>query len=168
MKERNTRTKVNPGGIDAKPGKVDWKRILVPLDFTENSMKALDYAIPLARRSGGKLVLLHVVQFPVLPTPAVTGGAIGEVKAAHKALTQHAKVQLDALTKETGTAGLVTHKVVTVGLAWDEIVKAAKRLHCDLVLISTHGYTGVRRLLANHTAEHVVRMATCSVLCVRG
>lgn len=137
------------------------------MDFTDSSLKAMNYAIPMAQRTGGKLVLLHVVQFPILPTPAVTGGAMGQVKEAHKALIQSAREHLNLLTQKSGTSGLVTHKVVTVGLAWDEIVKAAKRLNCDLVVISTHGGTGLKRMLSSHTAEHVVRTATCPVLCVQ-
>ena len=168
MKTRNPPAKLKLAGISPKAENLDWKRILVPLDFSESSLQALNYAIPLARRSGGKLVLLHVVQFPVQPTPAVTGGAIGQVKEAHKALTQEARTHLDALTGHRGTEGLVTHKVVTVGLAWDEIIKAARRLKCDLVVISTQTRAGLRRILSSHTAEHVVRMASCPVLCIQG
>ena len=167
MKTENTSGTVSPDAITPDAEALDWKRILVPLDFSEASLKVLNYAVPLARGSGGKLVLLHIVQFPILPTPAVTGGAIGEVKAAHKALTQQAKLQLDTIAKRTAAAGLVAHRIVTAGLAWDEIVKAAKRLECDLVLISTHGHAGIKRMLSNHTAEHVVRMAPCPVLCMR-
>lgn len=154
--------------FDLHPVEPRWKRILVPLDFTESSVKALDYAIPLARRSGGKLVLLHVVQFPVMPMPAVTGGAIGQVKEAHKALTQEAGVRLNALAKKAGANGLVSHTFVTTGTAWNEIVKAAKRLKCDLVVISSRSHKGIMQILASHTAEHVVRMAPCSTLCIRG
>ena len=92
----------------------------------------------------------------------------GHVKEAHKAFTRQAKARLEALAKEIDKPGLVTHRVVTVGIAWDEIVKAAKRLDCDLVVISTHGRTGLLRMLSTSTAEHVVRAATCPVLCVRG
>jgi universal stress protein A len=129
---------------------------------------ALHQAVPLAHQSGGKLLLLHVVQLPTLPTPAVTGGALGQVKEAHKALCEHARAQLDKLVRTSGATGLVTHKMVTVGLASDEITKAAKRLKCDLVVISIHARSGLQRLLSTHTAEHVVRQATCPVLCVQG
>jgi nucleotide-binding universal stress UspA family protein len=168
MKSKNIRGKRRPDRFSGQKANLDWKRILVPLDFSDSSFRALDYAIPLARRSGGKLVLLHVIQVPVMPTPAVSVGGIGEVKEAHKALRQHAKVQLETLTKQTGAAGLVTHKLVTIGVAWDEIVKAAKRLECDLVVMSTHGHSGIRRMLAAHNAERVVNLANCPVLCVRG
>ncbi len=164
MKTKNTSDRAKCAGRDPH----DWKRILVPLDFSDSSVEALHYAIPLAHQSGGKLLLLHVVQLPILPTPAVTGGALGQVKEAHKALTEHAKAQLDKLVKESGTAGVVTHKIVTVGLASDEIIKAAKRLKSDLVVMSIHARGGLQRLLSSRTAEHVVRQATCPVLCVQG
>jgi len=168
MKPKHSSGAPSLAGFDPKPVDLGWKRILVPLDFTDSSVTALNYAIPLALRSGGKLVLLHVVQFPTMPTPAVTGGALGQVKDAHKALTLEAKSRLEEIARETCAPGLVIHQAVTVGVAWDEIVKAAKRLECDLVVISSHGHTGLLRMLASNTAEHVVRAATCPVLCVRG
>lgn len=168
MKSKNTTVGVDVQDIDSRRENLEWKRLLVPLDFTKGSVKALNYAIPLARRTGGKLVLLHIVQFPVMPTPAVAVGAIGEVRAAHKALTQQAKMRLDALAKAAGTPNLIAHKLVTTGFAADEIVKTAKRLKCDLVVISTYDHTGIKRILSSHTAEHVVRTATCPVLCVPG
>lgn len=146
---------------------LDWKRILVPLDFSDSSARALNYAVPLARRSGAKLVLLHVVQLPVLPA-AFAMGALGNVKEAHKALADEAKVRLDELAKKVAAMGVSTHHAVTVGTAWDEIVKGAKRLDCDLVVISTHGHNNLMRMLSSNTAEHVVRLASCPVLCVRG
>jgi len=156
------------GGIDPDPENLNWKRILVPLDFTGSSLEALNYAVPVARRTGGKLVLLHVIQFPVMPTPAVAMGAIGEVKAAHKALMKHAKTELESLANRTDLSGLIAHTAVSVGHAWNEIVKAAKRLDCDLIVLRASNHTGIRRMLSTHTADHVVRMAACAVLCVRG
>jgi len=167
MKAKPAKDTVDPEGSGLKPEDLRCKRILVPLDFSARSAKALNYAIPLARRSSGKLVLLHVVQFPNMPTPAVTGGGLGHVKEAHKVLTQEAKARLARLANKAGVSGLVTHQLVTVGTAWVEIVKAAKRLACDLVVISAHGHSGILRMLSSHTAEHVVRMADCPVLCVR-
>ncbi|MCU0770827.1 MAG: universal stress protein [Verrucomicrobia bacterium] len=168
MKMVNTSARATRGATDPRRANLDWKRILVPLDFSDSSMQALHHAIPLARRSGGTLVLLHVVQFPILPTPVVTGGAVGHMKEAHKALIKNARTQLDRIIRQTCTPGLVTHKVVTVGLAWDEIIKAAKRLKCDLVVVSIHTRRGLPRMLSSHTAEHVVRMASCPVLVVQG
>ena len=168
MKTKTTSVTSDPYKFDFNAGDVEWKRILVPLDFTDSSVRALDYAIPLAHRSGAKLVLLHIVQLPVMPIPAVMGGAMGQVKEAHKALAHEARVRLEGLAKHIDVPGLVTHQAVMVGIAWDEIIKAAKRLVCDLVVISTHGHTGLMRLISSNTAEHVVRAATCPVLCVRG
>ena len=168
MKTKDTSVTFDPYGFVYNAGDVEWKRILVPLDFTDSSARALDYAIPLARRSGAKLVLLHIVQLPIMPIPAVTGGAMGQVREAHKVLVQEAKARLEGLAKTIDVPGLVTHQAVMVGIAWDEIVKAAKRLECDLVVISTHGHSGLMRMISSNTAEHVVRAATCPVLCVRG
>jgi nucleotide-binding universal stress UspA family protein len=161
--------KKNPATVDFNPNteNLEWKRILVPVDFSDSSERALDYAIPLARRSGAKLVLLHVVQLPILPA-VFAMGALGNVKEAHKALTNEAKARLDELAKKVGDMGVTIHHAVTVGTAWDEIVKGAKRLDCDLVVISTHGHNNLTRMLSSNTAEHVVRLASCPVLCVRG
>lgn len=161
--------KKNPTTIefDLSAEDLDWKRILVPVDFSDSSVRALNYAVPLARRSGAKLVLLHVVQLPILPA-ALAMGALGNVKEAHKTLATEAKARLDELANKVGAMGVTTHHAVTVGTAWDEIVKGAKRLDCDLVVISTHGHNTLTRMLSSNTAEHVVRLANCPVLCVRG
>jgi nucleotide-binding universal stress UspA family protein len=168
MAKTNSKTSIELAGSVSKTEELSYRRILVPLDFDDRSIRALRDAIPLAMRSGGKLVLLHVVQFPIMPMPAVTGGSMGQVMEAHKTLRLEAKARLDELARKTGKPGLITHKLVTVGITWNEIVKAAKRLKCDLIVISTHGHSGIMRLLSSHTVEHVVRMAACPVLCVRG
>lgn len=162
-----TNTNATPPSAEFKTENLGGKRVLVPLDFDRRSLAALRHAIPLARHAGGKVVLLHVVQLPVMPTPPVTGGSLGQVREAHKALTLEAKARLNDIARKIGGKGLITHQLVTVGVLWNEIVKTAKRLHCDLLVISTHGHNAITRMLSSHTAEHVVRMAPCPVLCVR-
>jgi nucleotide-binding universal stress UspA family protein len=167
MKTNPPASEFNVAGFYPNPVILNWKRILVPVDFSESSVRALNHAIPLARITGAKLVLLHVVQFPILPSPLLSG-ALGNVKSAHKDLTNEAKARLDELARQVEALGVTIHSAVTVGTAWDEIVKGAERLECDLVVISTHGHNTLARILSSNTAEHVVRLASCPVFCVRG
>ena len=162
--------KKNPTTIefDLSAEDVEWKRILVPVNFSDSSVRALNYAVPLARRSGAKLVLLHVVQLPILPA-ALAMGALGNVKEAHKTLTNEAKAPAWMSSPTTvGAMGVTTHHAVTVGTAWDEKSSGAKRLDCDLVVISTHGHNTLTRMLSSNTANTWCGWQTAPLLCVRG
>ena len=138
-------------------------RILVPVDFSECSKKALQYAVPFARQCGASLWLLNVVRL-VYPTGEL-GTAAPPVSEADA--TEASRVALDQLV-HTGIGDQVpTATLVRVGLAAEEIVAAARELAIDLIIISTHGHTGLRHVLLGSTTEHVVRRAPCPVLTVR-
>ena len=135
------------------------KRILVPLDFTECAEKALFYAAPLAKQFGAELALLHVIE-PVYST-ASEAMVLPVVKSEGEA-----KRDLEALR------GKLPHDVcceilLRTGRPQFEIVAIAKEHNADLIILSTHGRTGVERLLMGSVAEHVVRHAPCPVLIVR-
>ena len=133
------------------------KRILVPVDFSDCSRKALQYAIPLAKQFAAELTLLHVVRPypPMLEMPIVDGESIEDAKAA-----------LDEL-HQTIPDAIPSHAVIRRGDPHIEIIRAAKELSIDLLVLSTHGHTGVARVLMGSTTEKVVRHAGCPVLVVR-
>ena len=134
------------------------KEILVPVDFTECTDKALSYAIPFARQFGATLTLLHVVE-PIY-------GASSEA------------VLLDVPSDEDGERGLAElqarltgraecRTILRKGNAAKEIIDVASKWNCDLIILSTHGRTGLDRLMSGSTAEKVVRRAGCPILVVR-
>ena len=135
--------------------------ILVPIDFSAPSMKALGYALDLAHEFHAHVTLLHVLEvlaapefatYPILPD----ADRIGEVK------TRLARL----LREKNGTANGMDAVKVRVGPPFKEIVRAAESLKADLIVIATHGYTGLAHVLLGSTAERVVRHARCPVLVV--
>jgi len=146
------------------PALFDVKSILVPIDFSAPSKKALDYAVAFAEQFGAKLTLLHVVEPVATPDFANSFPLMMEndkVMAACKA-------RLQALVKQKAIdPKLVEKTLVRQGRAFHEIADAARTLKADLIIISTHGYTGLKHALLGSTAERVVRHAPCPVLVVR-
>jgi len=139
-------------------------RILVPMDFSEHSRKALRYARPFAEQFGAQLTLLHVIEPVVLPTD------FGYVPSTPVDLDeqrmQDARKQLSGIAGELG-ATVPVNFIVRLGRSWKEIVETARNNHMDLLIIATHGYTGLKYALLGSVAEKIIRHAPCPVLVVR-
>ena len=137
----------------------ELKQILVPVDFSECTEKALAYAVPFARQFGATVTLLHVMEPPYLPASEM--GVVVEVESKEEAQKELAALQ-------ARLAGRVRCQTMTrKGSAEQEILDAAKELSSDLIVLGTHGRTGVERLLMGSTVEKVVRRAGCPILIVR-
>jgi nucleotide-binding universal stress UspA family protein len=146
-------------------GAVRLQRILVPVDFSPLSKKALLYATRLAQQFGAEISILHVVE-PEVP-PAFDGFMIAAPTVLNGAAASRAG-QLKGLVSLVRKAGVARVNATTrYGLAAFEIVEAAKELDVDVVVIATHGYTGWKHFAIGSTAERVVRAAPCPVLVVR-
>jgi nucleotide-binding universal stress UspA family protein len=140
------------------------KYILVPIDFSAPSKKALDYAVPFAEQFGAKLTLLHVVEPVATPDFANSFPLMME----NDKLIASCKAQLQSLVKRSAIdPKLVEKTLVCRGRSFHEITDAARTLKADLIILSTHGYTGLKHALLGSTAERVVRHAPCPVLVVR-
>jgi nucleotide-binding universal stress UspA family protein len=141
------------------------KSILVPIDFSAESKKALAYARSFARLFGAEITLLHVVE----PIPWTADYGYGEVHGVspNEYLLKRGKTQLEGLRKQQMETSDECGMIVQSGKAFDEIVKAAKELSVDLIILTTRGYTGRDRALSGSAAERVVRDAPCPVLVVR-
>ena len=133
------------------------QKILVPVDFSDCSTKALHYALPFAKHFGAELVLLHVVE----PYPLVPEMAPYDVESIHDG-----RKELQALQNTIGEAAPST-TLIRTGLPHLEISTAARELGIDLIIISTHGRKGLTRRIFGSTTEKVVRYAPCPVLIVR-
>ena len=150
-----------PGG--AVPSPFCIRKILVPVDFSECSRKALRYAIPFAKQFGASLTLLYVTQinyaageFGMIDSPLMEGQVR---EAAEKAMEK-------LLREEIGDA-VPAAKQTRIGRPASEIAAAAKELDADLIILSTHGHTGLKHMLLGSVTENVVRLAPCPVLVVR-
>jgi nucleotide-binding universal stress UspA family protein len=145
---------------------IDLHRILIPTDFSKSSESALRYGGAFAEKFGAELYLLHVVQdltlfIPeaVLITPPPTPPIDQFIAAAHAAL--------DRVLQGVGWPGVVIHREVAEGLPFEEILTFAKEKDIDLIVMGTHGHTGLAHILMGSVAEKVVRKAPCPVLTVR-
>ena len=142
---------------------VQVKKVLVPIDFSESSLKALKYAVAFASHFGASICLVHVVEpasflNDVRNMPlAVSDGEVAN-KLHHK-LVMLARKQIAPETP--------VHPLVCIGKPFDEIVKTAKTFKADLIIVATHGRTGFKRAILGSTAERVVQHATCPVMTVR-
>ncbi len=148
----------SPGSTNLKV-----KKILVPIDFSDCSEKALIYAIQLAKEFCATIDVLYVVP----PYYAYDPYGVAEFERIEKELRANGEQKLAALILEKVPQGLPVETVVRNGRPATEIVEAARELNADLIIISTHGHTGLKHVLLGSTAESVVRHAPCPVLTVR-
>jgi nucleotide-binding universal stress UspA family protein len=138
--------------------------ILVPIDFSDASRKAVQYAVPLARQFGSHLLLVHVV-----PVHYFVGSEFGpvDVPIPERELIENSEQALTRFAgEEIGNTVPVTTRV-SRGQPVHEIVAVAQQAGADLILLSTHGHTGLKHVLLGSVAENVVRYAPCPVLVVR-
>ncbi|MBI3879932.1 MAG: universal stress protein [Verrucomicrobia bacterium] len=150
--------------IELAPLKVHIRKIMVPLDFSEPSHQALRYARVFAEQFGASITLIHVVE-PML-YPAELGYVPLATEDLDEKRMEEIRGRLDALAKDLGKT-VKADTVLRLGRSWREICDAAKAADTDLLIIATHGYTGIKHALLGSTAERVVRHAPCPVLIVR-
>lgn len=140
------------------------KRILCPVDFSETSEHALRYAIDLAERLGAEVHLVHAYQ---LPTYALPDGALLARPDFVKELTVELQKQLDELIQRYSDGGVQLKGKIVEGLAFTEVNRLAEEEQADMIVMGTHGRTGMKHLLLGSVAERVVRTAEVPVLTVR-
>jgi nucleotide-binding universal stress UspA family protein len=145
-----------------------FKNLLVPVDLSETSIHALRLAVSTARASGASLTLLYVGVVPVSPmteawTPALSAPLV-ELKD-HMAL--EARTALERIRREEVPTDVDARLVVREGFVPEEIVAEAKKGRHDLVVMGTHGHTGLERVLLGSVAERVIRSCPVPVLVTR-
>jgi len=139
------------------------KHILVPVDFSECSRKALDYAVSFARQFNADVTMLHVVVAVPLPPQML----VFEAETLSAKYHEQAAKQLSEWRNEIAPRATVKATVRAGTAAHQEIIAAAHECNCDLIVIGSHGRSGLARILTGSTAERVVRHAPCPVLVVR-
>ena len=143
----------------------DYKTMLVAVDFSEVSAAALKVAIDLARRLGAQLKVVHVVQPQPVPLP-LEGSAIYMDEVQSWQLDE-AEKSLAKFIEDHSEPGVVSVTKVRSGVAATEISQAAVDIGADLIVLGTHGRSGLKHLLMGSIAESVLRVAPVPVLCVR-
>lgn len=143
------------------------KRIMFASDFSEASREARMTALSFCRQMGAELHVVHVFDLTSLQMPSpyyFLPGVDTWMDEQIETVRSNGKTMLANLAKELGIE-VVPHFVE--GRPGKEIVKAAESNHIDMVVLGTHGYTGLNRLIMGSVAEYVVRNATCPVLIVK-
>jgi nucleotide-binding universal stress UspA family protein len=142
--------------------KISVRKILVPIDFSPASKTALWYALRIAETRNSEITLLHVLE---PQDPAALAGRPAAAAFSEQELADAEEALRCLADSAKATSGVGT--ILRTGVPTHEIIEAAKELDVDLIVISTHGFTGWKRFHLGSTAERVARAATCPVLVVR-
>jgi nucleotide-binding universal stress UspA family protein len=137
-----------------------FRNILVPTDFSASSSHAVDVAVDLARTFGAGLTLLHVYE---IPSYMYMGAWIDIVTP----IEQAAQAQLDAALASVRKLLPAARTELRCGVPWTQVLEVARESGADLVVMGTHGRTGVSHALLGSVAERIVRSADVPVLTVR-
>ena len=143
------------------------RTILVPTDFSECGNYALSYAASLARTFNSSIICVNVIE-PIVPAVGYSGMTESlPIADISEQLEDSAERELPKLAEREECAGLEVEELIVHGEAAAEIVRVAKERQVDLIVLSSHGRTGLGRILFGSTAEAVVRHAMCPVLVVK-
>jgi len=140
------------------------KRILVPIDLSANSLAGLDYAVALAKAVRAEIYVLYVVEPLYYAMSEFAAPAVGELLEEQR---RSSRAELTRLEQRYAARKVPLRILQQVGTAHQTVVANAKRLKADLIVMATHGRTGVSHFLLGSVAERVVRAASCPVLTVR-
>jgi nucleotide-binding universal stress UspA family protein len=145
--------------------KADWKRICCPIDFSDTARAAMEVAVELAQRFGAELTLVHAYPIPGYTFP--DGSVVASPKMMDE-LAEQAERHLGEWQRDAQALGLSRVAVAKAsGEPASEIVGWARDNRMDLIVVGTHGRTGLTHALMGSVAERVVRRAPCPVLTVR-
>ncbi len=161
------------GAVSEKPASIDLpripaksfklKRILVPIDFSEGSLRALDYAVAMAQSLRATVIALHVVE-PAVHAGSYLSAPVG-LDPATQNLLEAAREKLGAISQKH-SQGLPVESLVRMGHPASEIADTAKAMAVDWIVLAMHSQAGASHPAMGSTAERVVRTAGCPVLTV--
>jgi len=144
---------------------LEIKKILVPIDFSDYSKNSLKYAVNFADQFNSEITLIYVVEPVIYPLDFSMGQiAIPSVNAEWDL---KAKEELEKLAKQEIPESFKVSVKIKTGKPFLEIIDTAAEENVDLIIIATHGHSGVEHILFGSTAEKVVRKAPCPVLTLR-
>jgi nucleotide-binding universal stress UspA family protein len=137
---------------------MEIRHILAPTNFSAPAHQAVTAACELARTFGAKLSLLHVIEVPVYAI---------EVALPRENLERDARRELARLLPAADAAHVEVTRLVNMGVPYQKIMETATAEQVDLIVMATHGRTGLSHLVLGSVAERVVRLAPCPVLTLR-
>ena len=141
------------------------KKVLVPIDFSDYSKSSLRYAVNFAKQFNAEIYLIYVLE-PVIYPPDFSMGQIA-IPSVNAEWDERAREELENLAKTEIPEGVSVKIILKNGKPFLEIIDTASEENIDLIIIATHGHSGVEHILFGSTAEKVVRKAPCPVLTLR-
>jgi nucleotide-binding universal stress UspA family protein len=164
----------NPESANQKPGSATANRqeavlekILVPIDFSDYSSAAIDYAVRIGKLAGTHIALLYVVEIPRHQLSVDVYSSSERIRSNLNEMQTKAQERLESLAREINTPGIQCTASVRLGVPYEEILAEADKIESDLIVLGGKGYSPLARILLGSTAEQVVRFARCSVLVAR-
>jgi len=148
-------------------GSVVYKTILCPIEFSDPSTRALEYALTLAEETGARLVLLHVVE-QLVDAPELPVANPFALLEYERYLEENARARLKAAVPEEARLWCTPEERVAAGRARRVILETAEREHAEIIVMGVHGKGALHRRLFGSTTHHVIREARCPVLTLRG
>ena len=144
---------------------LEIKKVLVPIDFSDYSKSSLRYAVNFAKQFNAEIYLIYVLE-PVIYPPDFSMGQIA-IPSINAEWDERAREELENLAKTEIPEGVNVKTILKNGKPFLEIIDTASEENIDLIIIATHGHSGVEHILFGSTAEKVVRKAPCPVLTLR-
>ncbi|MFZ2323929.1 MAG: universal stress protein [Ignavibacteriaceae bacterium] len=141
------------------------KKVMVPIDFSDYSKSALKYAVSFAKTFSAEITLIYVVE-PIIYPPDFSMGQIA-IPSVNTEWDERAREELDKLAKNEISPEVKVKSIIKTGKPFVEIIETAVEENTDVIIIATHGHSGVEHILFGSTAEKVVRKAPCPVLTLR-
>ncbi len=148
----------------------NFKRILVTTDFSESGDHAIAHAFRMAADHNAEVLLCHVIEMLIAPNPLYAQYYPTDLLTAEvheRAENDARQALLDRVPKDADLAAVPHQTLLAHGGPSEEIVRLATEKQVDLIVISTHGHTGLKHLFMGSVAERVIRHAHCPVLVVR-
>jgi nucleotide-binding universal stress UspA family protein len=162
---RPTARRARPRRKPASAAKSAIRSILVPIDFSVHSKNALKYAVPLAEKFGASLHLVYVVEPTIYPADLGFGQVV--LPGVEEELREKGEGELDALMRREIGSRLKATTAVRTGNPHQEILREAEEKGVDLIVVATHGHSGVEHMLFGSTADRIVRRSKVPVLTIR-
>lgn len=142
------------------------KKILVPTDFSPQAENALKVAVQMARRFDSEIFLLHMLELPLVNMNPVSGGSTNELPEA-LFFMKLAKKRFKELMSQDYLKGIKVHETVEFHQAFEGIMEISQKHSCDIIIMGSHGATGLKEIFIGSNAEKVVRNSTIPVMIIK-
>ncbi|MFV1975480.1 MAG: universal stress protein [Candidatus Scalindua sp.] len=146
---------------------VGFKRIIVPIDFSDCSRKALEYAIATAKAHNSKLTILHVYEESFIEPYVNAANSEEEAGEIMKEIEFVNETKYDEFLKTVDLSGVEYEKLLKKGVPETDIVEIAMEQQANLIVMGTHGRSGIKHILIGSTSEEVVRAVHCDIIIVK-